>query len=186
MSILSYLRPIEYSEGIIRKPISRVATFYPVLTRPENLSSRSLYFRPCCELGGREDFPIMTCRQALYPISRETSLMRELPLQEEVHVYAHLLHFPALYPLLHDHYERSEVQQGRNSDLRLLRSKPISRLQLLIAEGIPSLRNQSSYPLGCLRTQVRTSPRSALRATRNGSPGEWEDDRIRSGSMTLR
>lgn len=72
--------PIEDSEETLSKPISRIATVYPVLTQAGNLSSRSLYFRLCCDLGNHEDVPIMTGRQALYPISRETSLMRELPL----------------------------------------------------------------------------------------------------------
>lgn len=72
--------PIEDSEETLSKPISRIATVYPVLTQAGNLSSRSLYIRLCCDLGNHEDVPIMTGRQALYPISREASLMRELPL----------------------------------------------------------------------------------------------------------
>lgn len=43
---------------------------------------------------------------------------------------------------------------GEDLDLRL-KSKSSSRLQALIADGIPNLRNQPSYPLGCLRAKVR-------------------------------
>lgn len=55
----------------------------------------------------------MTGRQALYPISLESYLMQILPPKEEVHVHAHLLHFPVLYPLLHEISEIIEAQQGR-------------------------------------------------------------------------
>lgn len=55
-------------------------TFHPILTRRQNLSSRSLSFRPCCDLSKHENFPFVKGRQAFYPISLEMFLMQIPPL----------------------------------------------------------------------------------------------------------